>query len=152
MAFASFFLEIFDPSTDADELDPRNPLGGCPSKIGLRLRVRALSRFRLESDPPPFPCSSSSISGGDFTLFRVSDLVTGPKYSSRPSEGVGVGDITRGVSGTGGGEATAAALAIGARQVWRYGGRAGACRTPSKGFRGCKRCNMHKEGICCSLA
>jgi hypothetical protein len=67
-----------------------------PSSIGLRLLVRArFSRSELEL--------SSSIGGGDGArrFARAAERVTGPKWPSRAlvSEGVGEGDITRGVLG-----------------------------------------------------
>lgn len=97
---ASFELAFKPDADDAEELDRRKRLGRL-GVIGLRLRVRALSDSTLESDVPSFSFSSS-INGGDLTRFLATDLVTGPKYPSRPSlwsEGVGDGDITRGVPG-----------------------------------------------------
>jgi hypothetical protein len=67
------------------------------SKTGLRLL--ALARFSgSELD------ESSSIGGGDVycLLLRVDERVTGPKYPSfwlPTSDGVGLGDMTRGVLG-----------------------------------------------------
>lgn len=69
-----------------------------PSSMGLRL----LARARFSGSEPD---ESSSIGGGDCTRFlflRVDERVTGPKYPSFPlptSEGVGEGEITRGVLG-----------------------------------------------------
>ena len=63
------------------------------SSIGLRLRARALFSG---SEPD----ESSSIGGGALFL-RAAERVMGPKYPSFPlvSEGVGEGDMTRGVCG-----------------------------------------------------
>jgi hypothetical protein len=71
-------------------------LAGFRVSIGLRLRVRALQRSELSSS------SSSSVAGcGVATRLRAADRVVGPKYDgSRPlSDGVGLGEITRGVEG-----------------------------------------------------
>jgi hypothetical protein len=62
--------------------------------MGLRLLALALfSGSELEE--------SSSMGGGDVTTrcLRLAERVTGPKYPSFPlvSEGVGEGDMTRGV-------------------------------------------------------
>jgi hypothetical protein len=57
--------------------------------MGLRLLVRDL--LLSESDPEEF----SSMRGGAF--LRVAERVTGPKYPSLRSDGVGDGDMTRGV-------------------------------------------------------
>lgn len=115
--FPTGFDFAFKPETnDDEELDRRDRLRR-PAVIGLRLRVRALSDPILESDATS--CSfSSSIDGGDLTLFLVTDLVIGPKYPSRRSlfsEGVGDGDITLGVAGIGRG---CEAAAIGPTQGW----------------------------------
>lgn len=66
--------------------------------IGLRLRVRARRRSGLSSSS-----GSSSTGAGVASRFRAADLVTGPKYDSRSStsEGVGLGEMTRGVAGMG---------------------------------------------------
>lgn len=65
--------------------------------MGLRLLTRALLLSGSELD------ESSSIGGGDVICFlRVDECVVGPKYPSLAlpaSEGVGEGDITRGVFG-----------------------------------------------------
>jgi len=63
--------------------------------MGLRLRVRARRSSGLSSS------SSSSTGAGVAIRFRAADLVTGPKYDSRSSisEGVGLGEMTRGVAG-----------------------------------------------------
>lgn len=67
-----------------------------PWRIGLRLLARALFSG---SDPD----ESSSIGGGEGgrLFLRAAERVTGPKYPSFPlaSEGVGDGDMTRGVCG-----------------------------------------------------
>ena len=65
-----------------------------PSSIGLLLLALALfSGSELDE--------SSSMGGGDVTsrCLRLAERVTGPKYPSFPlvSEGVGEGDMTRGV-------------------------------------------------------
>src|SRR4051794_7985368 len=67
--------------------------------IGLRLRVRALRRSGLSSSS-----RSSSTGFGVVNRLLAADLVVGPKYDSRAaasfSDGVGLGEITRGVAGT----------------------------------------------------
>lgn len=65
---------------------------------GLRLRVRALRNSGLSSS------SKSSDTGcGVASLLLAADRVVGPKYPSFPlpscSDGVGLGDMTRGVDG-----------------------------------------------------
>lgn len=73
--------------------------------MGLRLLVRALRRSGPSSCSSSSKCSSTGC--GVLTLFLTDDRVTGAEYvscdeaaSSRRSEGVGLGDITRGVAGT----------------------------------------------------
>lgn len=66
--------------------------------IGLRLRVRALESSGLSSSS-----ISSSTGSGVASLLLAADRVIGPLYPSWPvpscSDGVGLGDMTRGVDG-----------------------------------------------------
>jgi hypothetical protein len=64
--------------------------------IGLRLLVLARRR-----SAPSSSSSSSSTGAGVASRLRAADRVTGPKYDSRSSisEGVGLGEMTRGVAG-----------------------------------------------------
>lgn len=82
----------------------RRGFPGDEAVIGLRDRVRA--RFpMLESEQESFPCafSSSEIGGGeDSCRFADAERVTGvryPSFESGRSEGVGEGEVTRGVAG-----------------------------------------------------
>lgn len=61
--------------------------------IGLRLRVRALESSGLSSSS-----ISSSTGSGVASLLLAADRVIGPLYPSC-SDGVGLGDMTRGVDG-----------------------------------------------------
>lgn len=95
--------------------------------MGLRL----LARARFSGSEPD---ESSSMGGGDCTrclLLRVDERVTGPKYPSLPlpaSEGVGDGDITRGVFGIW--YCLEASIAL-RQQVGKYG-NGGARMTPER--------------------
>jgi hypothetical protein len=70
--------------------------------MGLLLFDLALLRSAFTSSSSS---RSSSIGSGVAAFFFFADLVTGPKYpsceASRASEGVGEGEITLGVAGTG---------------------------------------------------
>lgn len=67
------------------------------ASMGDRLLVRALR----SSGASYSSTSASSVKGwGVAALFFADERVTGPKYSRSGSEGVGLGEMTRGVSGT----------------------------------------------------
>lgn len=67
------------------------------ASMGDRLLVRAL-RSSGASYSSSSACSAKGC--GVAALFLVDERVTGPKYSRSGSEGVGLGEMTRGVSGT----------------------------------------------------
>lgn len=70
--------------------------GTARASMGDRLRVRALRRSGL-SDSSSSERSSRGCGVG--VLLRAAERVTGPEYSTSFSEGVGLGEMTRGVSG-----------------------------------------------------
>ena len=94
--------------------------------IGLRLRVRD----RLIPGLSDSSSSSSSTKCGVVRRFLAADRVTGPPYEdceASISEGVGLGDMTRGVAGM--------ACLLGIDILQENGGKAGGVMTPSNSRR-----------------